>query len=160
MSEEKTTHHLICMGLVQLVGGILGVAFIRHEDAEKEDPKRHLYAAKKRMRNLVVGGVYELEGNADLTSIVASPRFSGMYRDEPRVAAWRTASEAVEVVRRAESKEKAAKRYGYLEDLLEPIRREYRKAMGLERLAIELRVLTALRRITPAEERRLRGGGR
>ena len=135
----------------------MGVGFVKVEEVEQPEPKRHLYAAKKRMRNLVVGAVYELEGNADLTSIIASPRYASMYNDDGRVAGWRTASEAADVARRAEANEKAAKRYGYLEDLLAPIRKEYREG---ERLAIELRVLQALRRITPAEERRLRAGGR
>lgn len=148
---EYRDHLVVCAGVVDLVGGERGVAFftltpdVTDERHYFGTATRHVFSAKKRMRDLVVGGVYTLAGTEDLSTIRPAPTYVRMFADEPQVVAWRTASRAVELARQVKARLAKAKRRDYLAELLEPIRREYSKAVGLNRLAIEVEVLRALR---------------
>jgi len=149
MADEKemTAQLVIYIGKRVLTGNTLGVA-LRPLDAAGNlihDGKEHIFTMSKGMRHLAVGGVYRIQANDGLTTIVPEPTFVRVWSSAEDATAWQVRSRAAEAqytLGKSEEKERRRDRFA---ELLDPIRREYRRASSIERCAIEAQLLAALR---------------
>lgn len=140
---ENQVIKVVCIGRYRAKGGGLAVGFRRLDTAEDLG-----FDLSKNTRRFQPGAEYEVAQVGATTYRLGGAKYLGMHEDRGAVAAWRAQSDAEEALHRAARLEKQEVSVDALAELLLPVRRAYSGAFLQRdlRLAIELRVLEALRR--------------
>lgn len=153
MEETKDTAlksriTLVCTGKTHLKAGEVGLVF-RTVDGDGGTGRERIYSHKN-LKTVRVGAVYDVDTDPeDQTAIhTNSLRWIRLWENQNEAAAWQVAADAFdtrELAARQERKETSRK---LPVELLEPIREQYWATNAAGRLAIEVRVLAYLRRVT------------
>jgi hypothetical protein len=143
---------LVCVAKTYIEKVQAGLVF-REVTADGSLGNERIYSQKS-LKHIRVGAVYEVEIDAEKpTSIYTHTlRWLHLWENKTEAAVWQASADAfdtLEVVRRQQKKDERRK---LPLELLEPIREEYRKTNAAGRLALEVRVLAYLRRVTISEE--------
>jgi hypothetical protein len=139
---EFQRREVVCVGRVLAQGEKLGVKFALLDDGGH--PGETTIFAGKAVARCVPGGVYEVQ----LAAEGARGAFTWLrtYQDAEAVARWQTESESAEVAHRARKLERNAGRRNEMVNALAPLREAYGRADRIGRLALEVVLLSYLRR--------------
>lgn len=110
--------------------------------------------SQKSMKHIRVGAVYEVEIDPDKPTTIYpnTMRWLHLWNDTSEAAAWQASADAFDTLEAARRQQRKDERRKLPWELLEPLREEYRKTNAAGRLALEVRVLAYLRRVTISEE--------
>ena len=138
---------LVCVGKTYIQNGKIGLVF--REINENGSAGAERIYSQKDLKHVRVGAVYEVEGSAEnLRSIFTDTlRWLRLWEDKPEAAAWQAAADAFDTRDLAAKQEKNQNARKLPLELLEPIRKEYRRTNAVGRLAFEVRVLAYLRQV-------------
>src|SRR5260370_564840 len=143
---------LVCVGKTYIQNGKIGLVF-REINQNRAAGGERIYSQKDLKRGRV-GAVYEVEGSTEnLRSIFTDTlRWLRLWEDKPEAAAWQAAADAFDTRDLAAKQEKKQNARKLPLELLEPIRKEYRRTNAAGRLAFEVRVLAYLRQLKVSED--------
>jgi hypothetical protein len=145
--EQKERIRFVCEGRRYDCGQKELYIVLREVESGKT---RHFWVPKKRGHALHLvqpGALYSFEAVDGSSIYPGTVKYEGKWANDADSAAWQAATRAAEIDAAAEKlhKKEAA---GHLElmKLLRPLRKEWTKAVGYRRAALELAVLDVLRR--------------
>lgn len=147
MTEEQARKvRLVSLG-ARVVNEVEGRAFYQLQDdgTLPENPEARVWgkAVVKYMRGMA-GSVYEVESPKDGTIVPASARFIKLWEDQEKRAEWQVLSEAARDELEYLKAEARARKDEAVFDCLEPIRRAYREAVGVQKRIVLVRAIMAI----------------
>jgi hypothetical protein len=149
MSETKTMKQFltVCVGPTDLADGKVGMILqIVKEDGTLVPEHRVFNEKNFRKANIFVGGMWEIEGNEDFTSVVlVGAKYKGLWPNEADRTRWKTEDRSFQIAREAKKRQSNDKERNAMVEALRPIRDVWMGTNMLGRLAIEVQVLAYIR---------------